>query len=375
MRITFICPTPNKSGGMKVTALYGKLLAARGHDVCFVAPPEPPISLLSKAKSLVRGRGWPSDPPRLASSYFDNSSLDLRIIERARPIRDADVPDADYVIATWWETAEWVESLSPRKGVKVYFIQGHEVFPYLPVERCHATYRMPLHKIVVARWLADVMHEQYGDSDVSVVPNSVDRNQFFSPTRGKQLRPTVGFLYHTAPLKGADRAIQAIRLLQNRVADLRIRSFGDRPPDANLPLPANTDFTCDPPQDQIRNIYSACDVWLTASQSEGFNLTALEAMACRTPVVSTQTGWPAEAINNGENGYLVQVNDVADLAAKTEQVLGMPEPEWIQMSTAAYQTASTGSWANSAELFEKALLYARRKNKDFCTQPAPKAST
>jgi len=31
----------------------------------------------------------------------------------------------------------------------------------------------------------------------------------------------------------------------------------------------------------------------------------MEAMACRTPVVSTNTGWPSEAIKSGWNGILV----------------------------------------------------------------------
>lgn len=53
-------------------------------------------------------------------------------------------------------TWEWVNALGRRKRVKAYFIQGREVFEHPPVERCKATYRMPLHKIVFARWLADI---------------------------------------------------------------------------------------------------------------------------------------------------------------------------------------------------------------------------
>ena len=127
-------------------------------------------------------------------SHLDGSGLDHHVLDRWRPVTDVDVPDGDVVIATWWETAEWVNALSPNKGAKVYFIQHHEIFPYLPVERCEATYRMPLHKIVVARWLQQVMSTRYGDEIVDVVPNSVDRTQFFAADRGKQSTPTVGVL-------------------------------------------------------------------------------------------------------------------------------------------------------------------------------------
>jgi hypothetical protein len=47
------------------------------------------------------------------------------------------------VIATWWETAEWVDRLSVSKGKKVYFIQHYEAFDYLPKERVEATWRLP----------------------------------------------------------------------------------------------------------------------------------------------------------------------------------------------------------------------------------------
>src|SRR6185503_16030488 len=142
-----------------------------------------------------------------------------------RPVTDDDVPDGDIVIATWWETAEWVNALGPGKGAKVYFIQHHEIFPYLPVSRCHATYRFPMHKIVIARWLKEVMSTQYGDKVVDLVPNSVDRTQFFSAVRGKQSVPTVGFLYATAEFKGLDVLLTALKLVHERLPNLRLISF------------------------------------------------------------------------------------------------------------------------------------------------------
>ena len=43
------------------------------------------------------------------------------------------------VIATWWETAEWVNDFPASKGRKFYLIQHHEIHPYLPLERVQAT--------------------------------------------------------------------------------------------------------------------------------------------------------------------------------------------------------------------------------------------
>ena len=197
--------------------IYAQQLTRMGHTVRIVSPPPQPVRLRRKFKLWMKGNGWPS---HLApKSHLDGSGLDHHVLDQSRPITDDDVPDADVVIATWWETAEWVNALSPSKGAKAYFIQGHEIFPYLPVARCHATYRLPLHKIVIARWLKQVMSIQYGDDVVDLVPNSVDRAQFFAPVRGKQSVPTVGLLYSSIPLKGLDVSLAALQIVRQRIAE------------------------------------------------------------------------------------------------------------------------------------------------------------
>lgn len=361
MRISFISPSVNMSGGTRVIAIYARALVEMGHEVCIVSPPPRPIPRLQKARLWLKGLGWPDEHMR-TKSHLNGTGLDHRILDRPRPVSEADVPDGDVVIATWWETAEWIKAFGPRKGAKVYFIQHHEVHEYLPLARVEATYRLPLHKIVIAQWLKRVMIEQYGDSFVDVVPNSVDRTQFFAAPRGKQASPTVGFLYSCAPFKGLDIALAALRIVGKQFPDLRLISFGSERPTSSLSLPKQTQFFLSPPQAEIRNLYARCDVWITASRSEGFNLPALEAMACRTPVVSTRAGWPEEAIESGRNGVLVEVDDVPALGAGLEWVLSLNDDRWSDLSARAFATASLGSWEDSARMFEKALQRAYRKS-------------
>jgi glycosyltransferase involved in cell wall biosynthesis len=356
MRITFVLPPVNMSGGIRVAAIYGARLRERGHQVVFVSPPREDPPLRRKVRSLLSGRGWPAAPA--ARSHLDAFDLDHRVLDRARPVTDADVPDADVVVATWWETAECVEALSPTKGAKAYFIQGHEAFPYLPIDRVRATYLSSMHKIVVSRWLKNVIESEYGCTDVDLVPNSVDRDQFFAPVRGKQAVPTIGVLYSTHGVKGLEISLVAIEIVRHRMPDVRVISFGTEKPPGRIPLPAWVEFCFSPPQDALRTLYSQCDVWITASRAEGFNLPAMEAMACRTPVVSTRTGWPEEAVVTGENGVLVDVDDVDGLAAGLEWVLAQPDVQWRRLSQNAYETATAGSWEQSTALFEAALRRA-----------------
>jgi glycosyltransferase involved in cell wall biosynthesis len=360
MRITFVLPGIDLSGGSRVVVIYAQALAKMGHIVRVIFPPPPPMPLRRQLKSwIIEGSG--SSDRRPLPSHLDGSGLDHHVLDRRRPVTDADVPDADVIIATWWETAEWVNRLCANKGAKVYFIQHHEIFPYLPVERSKATYRMPLHKVVVARWLQRVMKTDYDDETVDLVPNSVDRRQFFAVERGKQSVPSVGVLYSTVPFKGLDVSLSALKIVQEEFPDLRLLSFGSQKPNNSLPLPANVEFFFRPPQNEIRNIYGQCDVWVSASRSEGFNLPAMEAMACRTPVVSTRTGWPEEAIKTGTNGVLVDIDNQIGVAKGIKWVLSQSDRGWSRLSSDAYATVASSSWQASAELFERALKRACRR--------------
>lgn len=355
MKITFLLPTVSLAGGIKVAALYAAALVRNGHQVVLVSPPTRGIPLRRKIKSLFLGKGWPKTP-RVPQSHLDGLGLDHRTLDTWRHIENNDVPDADVVIATWWETAEWAAQLSPEKGAKVYFIQGYEVFPYLPRERVLATYRLPMKKIVVANWLKVLMNNTFADTQVALVPNSVDHTQFHAAARGKQSRPTVGFLYGESSLKGVDLTLQVIQRLAVKFPNLRVIAFGSTPP-FNFPhWNADVEFQQSPPQDTLRNIYAQCDVWLSASRSEGFNLPTMEAMACRTPVVATRTGWPEEAIVQHANGVLVDVGDVDGLTDGVEWALTLSETKWLAVSAAAFDTVANCSWERSAHMFEEVLL-------------------
>lgn len=360
MRITFILPVVSMGGGIKVVGIYAKALADKGHKVVLISPPLPDMPLRRKIKSFITGHGWPDH--RQPGSHLDGLGLDHRLLDRWRPVTDADVPDADVVIATWWETAEWVNALSECKGQKCYFIQHHEVHEHVPAERSRATYLMPLHKIVIAKWLKNVMRDEYMDEDVDLVPNSVDHDQFFAEVRGKQANPTVGFLYSPSKYKGVDVTMQAISRLRAAFPNLRVISFGAYEPKKDEGFDARIEFNCSPDQDKIRDLYAQCDVWLTASRTEGFNLPAMEAMACRTPVVSTKAGWPEEAVVTGRNGALVDVDDVDALAQGAATILALPDDKWRVMSRNAYETVASSSWQESASQFEIALERAYQRN-------------
>ena len=90
---------------------------------------------------------------------------------------------------------------------------------------------------------------------------------------------------------------------------------------------------------------------------------AMEAMACRTPIVSTKAGWPMEAIHSYENGVLTEVDDINALVKGAEWVLSLNDSDWKKLSLNAYETLAESSWEHSTMFFEQALHHAIDKSK------------
>ena len=335
-------------------SIYAERLYRRGHDVLVVTDPQSKPGLIRKLKSLARGRGWPKQS-ETEPTFFESLNVPQHVLDFARPVVDDDVPDADLVIATYWKTAFGVAALSSQKGAKAILLQGYETSPGKWNREIDAAWRLPLHKIVVSRWLADLARDRFGDLNIHYVPNSVDTEQFYAPARSKQATPTVGMLYSTLHLRGVDVSLAALEHVKKQVGAIRVVAFGSERVSARLPLPAWVEFHYRPPQDQLRLLYAQCDVWLCGSRQEGFHLPMLEAMACRCPVVSTRIGGPADILQDGINGFLVDVENPTRLGERLIGVLRLGEAEWRRMSEAALATARGYSWDDATDLLEAAL--------------------
>jgi L-malate glycosyltransferase len=66
----------------------------------------------------------------------------------------------------------------------------------------------------------------------------------------------------------------------------------------------------------VENLLKTMDVAVLTSESESFSNSVVEYLASGLPVVSTDVGGAREAIVNGNNGYIVPVNDFQEIAAK-----------------------------------------------------------
>jgi len=71
----------------------------------------------------------------------------------------------------------------------------------------------------------------------------------------------------------------------------------------------------------LRRYLTEADIFVLPSRSEGFSNAIIEAMAASLPVVATDVGGNAEAVENGVNGYIVPPEDPSALAAAIMRLL------------------------------------------------------
>jgi glycosyltransferase involved in cell wall biosynthesis len=355
MKITFVLPCVHVAGGIRVIVSHAKYLIEKGHQVSVIAPRPTRQNFLHGFKSFLK-QGIFSLYEIYDPTYFELNQVPFTLSSHAS-VWANDVPDADIIIATWWETAEWIAKFPIEKGKKVYFIQHHEtIIDRQNLERIKATYRLPFQKVTISRWLTELLLNEYGDKSVFLVPNSVDMELFYAEPRVKNTIPKVGFMYSDLLWKGADICLAAIQQLKTVMPSLTVTCFSYGPISADIPLPEEVDVHLRPPQHHLRHLYAACDVWLCGSRAEGFGLPILEAMACRCPVVSVRTGGAPDLIKPGVNGFLVPPEDTEGLAESLAKVLQLSDRDWQAMSNAAHQTATRYTWKDAADQLENALM-------------------
>jgi glycosyltransferase involved in cell wall biosynthesis len=73
-------------------------------------------------------------------------------------------------------------------------------------------------------------------------------------------------------------------------------------------------------RDDVPEVLSAFDILAISSESEGFSLAAVQAMAAGTPVVATRSGGPERIITHGVDGMLVPARSPSSLAAAIRQL-------------------------------------------------------
>jgi N-acetyl-alpha-D-glucosaminyl L-malate synthase BshA len=170
------------------------------------------------------------------------------------------------------------------------------------------------------------------ENDIRVIPNFIDLKRFTLQAKDhfkKAIAPSgEKILVHTSNFRKVKRTEDVIRIfakIREKIPS-KLLMVGDGGERSDCEQLCRDLGVCDDArflgkQDAIEEILSVADLFLMPSQSESFGLAALEAMACKVPVISTNAGGLPELNVDGVTGFLKDVGDIDGMAASAIYIL------------------------------------------------------
>lgn len=335
MKIGIVC-YPTFGGSGVVATELGKALADNGHQVHFITYSQPArldffsANLFYHEVSVSKYPlfDYPPYELALASKLVDVvrfEKLDLLHVHYAIPHASAAFM-AKQILATYNIHIPVVTTLH---GTDITLV-GKDL-TYKPV----VTFSINQSDGVtaVSQNLKEDTYKHFDiTNEIRVIPNFIDLNRFNLKEKAHfklAIAPNnERIIIHTSNFRKVKRTSDVIRIFQKiqQTIPSKLLMVGDGPERVydeklcrDLGITDHVRFLGK--QDAVEEILSVSDLFLMPSESESFGLAALEAMACKVPVISTNAGGLPELNINGFTGYMDNVGDVDAMADHAISVL------------------------------------------------------
>lgn len=381
MKIGITC-YPTYGGSGVVATELGKALAMRGHEIHFIS-----YAMPSRLSGFIENIFY-HEVEMYSYPLFDfplySLSLTSKMVEVAK-MNDLDLVHAHYAIPHATSAFLAREIL---KGER-YFTK-----PLKVVTTLHGTditliglepSFLPTMKFsieqsdgvtAVSNFLREKTVTSYQvKKDIEVIPNFIDINRFkrveneqtkcyrknFAPNDEKILVHTSNF----RPLKRVQDVIKIFNEVNKKIPS-KLILIGDGPERSDCErLTRELEITKDVKfmgkQDALVELLSVADLFIMPSQSESFGLSALEAMSCSVPVISSSIGGLPELNVHGETGYIAEIGDVERMAKYAIDLLSN-DKKYDYFRKQARQRAEEFKEDNIVPLYEK--YYKQVLNED-----------
>lgn len=133
----------------------------------------------------------------------------------------------------------------------------------------------------------------------------------------------LGVVSRLEAIKGMDLVVPAFAEVLKQHPDTQLLVVGDGSLRASMEQQAmelgyadHITWVGRQPQEELPQRYSQMDIVLMPSRSEGFGLTAIEAMASGCVMVASNVGGLPEVVHHGECGLLHRTEDIADMSSQ-----------------------------------------------------------
>ncbi len=339
MKIAFILPGRDSSGGVRCVSLIAQRLLDRGHSVRLLYR-KPERDLRDWAR-LIQGRLFHPAAPDWIRQFRGpiQSFVDLT---RVLFVRD------EILVAIGMSECAQLDRVGFLPNSKVQYLHGST--PLSP-ELVNKALSLPVPKIVVASYLKELVASRGRVQDVAaVIHNGIDLTDYF-PSVPESQRDGVGTIYGLHPVKDPETTVSVLTELSAARPDIPVRVFSaDRRPKQI----SSRSYWRHPGLARARDIYSRSLVWVVASRSEGFSMPVLEAMACGGVVVATDCGGPRDILEDGVNGFLVPVGDVHAILNRVQMLIDNPDL-CTRMRDQGLRTVQRFTWERCVNELEQTL--------------------
>lgn len=346
-----------QAGGAEIHLheIFGRI-AARGHDVTLLCggwPGCPPRAVLDGIE--VHRVGTRHTFPFLARRYFE---------EHLKSCCDVLVEDVNKVplyTPTWGAPcaialvphlfgATAFQELAPPLAAAVWLAERPLGFAYrdVPFQAISESTRDDLAARGIPR------------EHVAVIYPGIDTVGYTPAPDARSEHPVFAYLGRLKRYKGVHLVIEAFARLRHPSAVLEIAGAGDYRPAlerlaASLDLHERVRFLGRISEDEKLALLRRAWALAFASPKEGWGITNLEAAACGTPVVASNSPGIRESVRHGETGYLVPHGDVAALGAAMS-TLAADRALVDRLGRQARRFAESFTWERAAEQTERHLL-------------------
>jgi N-acetyl-alpha-D-glucosaminyl L-malate synthase BshA len=185
--------------------------------------------------------------------------------------------------------------------------------------------------------------------EIKVIPNFINLKEYNLPhpdcSRSMYASANERIMIHISNFRKVKRVEDVLRVFEKvrREVPVKLILVGDGPERNNVERLCRELDTCSDIRmlGKVTNpeqVLSISDLFLLTSETESFGLAALEAMAAKVPVISTNTGGQPEVNIQGVTGYLSNVGDIDDMAKHAISIL-RDEKTLAQFKENAYRQA------------------------------------
>jgi len=233
---------------------------------------------------------------------------------------------------------------------------------------------------IISTGETDAQYIQYlyaGDPHKIAVLTPGVNLDLFKPTDKMEAKKKVGasldakmilFVGRIEPLKGVDVLLYALKILLETHPEKKVcvwivggdisNNTEDWPPELKklseireiLKIRTSVKFVGRKEQKQLPPYYNAADLMVMPSHYESFGITAVEAMACGVPVITTDVTGVSNLIDKKHSILITSANNPIMLAERIAKLL-CDEKEYAELSASVAKNVRDLSWDNAADQF------------------------